>query len=74
MKKKDHEARLVKLAKEIAASGRHIGWYYVACELRRKGEPLALEVLEKEPIRFELERICAQSIDRKIRAKAPKQA
>jgi hypothetical protein len=65
VKKKDHEARLAKLAKVIAASGLHIGWWYVACELRRKGEPLALQVLEKEPIRSELDRICAESIKQK---------
>jgi len=61
VKKKDHEARLVKQAKEIAVSGKHNGWFYVAWELRSRGEPLALQVLDKEPIRSELDRICDKS-------------
>lgn len=53
------KARVIKRAKEVAASGRHVGWFYVAWELKEKmGEPLALQVLEKEPIRFEIDRIC----------------
>jgi hypothetical protein len=64
-KRKDHEARLIRRAREIAASGRHIGWFYVAHELRNLGEPLALQVLEKEPIRSELDRTCSESAKRK---------
>ena len=63
--RKDHEARLIRLAREIAATGRHIGWFYVANELKSLGEPLALQVLEKEPIRSELDGICAKSAKRK---------
>jgi hypothetical protein len=43
MKRQHHEARVVERAKKIARSGRHIGWFYVACELQHgRGEPLAL--------------------------------
>jgi hypothetical protein len=44
MKKQDHEARLVKRAKKMAKTGRHNGWFYVARELRDRGEPLAMEL------------------------------
>ena len=65
MKKQHHEARVVKGAKEIARSGRHIGWFYVASELRERGEPLALQILEKEPFRSEIDLICIEARKRK---------
>ena len=65
MKKKDHEARIMKRAREIAKSGRHNGWFYVAWELHENGEPLALQVLEKEPLRSDIDRICIVARKRK---------
>ena len=68
MNRKIREARILKRAREIAASGRHIGWYYVEAELHTKmGEPLARQVLAKPEIRAELDRICMDA--RKLRAK-----
>ncbi len=58
-KQKAHEQRIVKLAREIAATGRHNGWFHIAHELRTRGEPLALNVLECEPYRSELDQRCA---------------
>jgi hypothetical protein len=50
----------LRRAREIASSGRHIGWYYVASELRfQTGEPLAIEILDTPQMRDELDRICA---------------
>jgi hypothetical protein len=60
-RQKNHEQRLWRLAKEIAASGRHISWFYVASELAEKGEPLAYSLLEKEPVRSELDLICEKA-------------
>ena len=57
------EERIHRAARKVAKSGRHIGWWYVAHELRRGGEPLAVQVLEVEPIRSEINRICQASID-----------
>jgi hypothetical protein len=54
------QARLLRRAREIASSGRHIGWYYVASELRfQMGEPLAFQILDNPQVRDELDRICA---------------
>lgn len=58
MSLKKHEERVAKLARGIANTGRHNGWFYVACELREKGEPLALQILEKEPLRSEIDQTC----------------
>jgi hypothetical protein len=56
------EARILKRAREIARTGRHIGWYYVEAELRfQMGEPLAREVLANQQIRDELDRICTEA-------------
>jgi len=60
---KAREARILKRAKEIAATGDHIGWFYVAHALT--GEPLALQVLEKEPNRSEIDAICGKATKRK---------
>lgn len=58
---KAHELRIVKLAREIAATGRHNGWFHIAMELQsQRGEPLAQKVLEREPFRSELDRKCAE--------------
>ena len=65
MKKSDREQRTVKKAREIAKSGRHIGWWYVASELQfQGGDPQAIKILEQEPIRSELDRLCQQSLKR----------
>ena len=58
--RKAHEQRIVKAARKIAETGRHNGWFYVAWELRDQGEPLALDVLEREPYRSELDKRCAE--------------
>lgn len=58
MPKISREARLTKLAKQIAKTGRHSGWFHVTGELHDKGEPLAFRVLEKESVRSEIEAIC----------------
>ncbi len=55
-----HEKRVLKLAREIAETGRHNGWFYIAHELRKLGEPLALSVLEREPYRSELDKRCTE--------------
>ena len=66
MNRKAREARILKRAREIAKTGKHIGWYYVEAELRfQMGEPLAREVLANQQIRDELDRICAGA--RKLR-------
>lgn len=59
MKREDHRKRLGKRARAIAASGRHNGWFHLAWELRDLGEPLAVEILGEEPLRSELDRLCA---------------
>jgi hypothetical protein len=43
----DHAARITKRAREIAKTGRHNGWFWIAGELQQAGEPLAMQVLEK---------------------------
>lgn len=58
MFKTSRETRLAKLAKQIAKTGRHNGWFHVAGELHDRGEPLAFRVLENEPVRSEIEAIC----------------
>ena len=58
--RKAHEDRIVKLARRIAETGRHNGWFHIASELRAQGEPLAASVLEREPYRSELDRRCAE--------------
>jgi hypothetical protein len=64
--RKIREARILKRAREIAATGKHIGWYYVEAELRfQMGEPLARQVLSDQQIREELDRICTEA--RKLR-------
>src|SRR5687767_11986624 len=58
--RKVREARILRRAREIASSGRHIGWYYVASELHfQMGEPLAFEIIDNPQVRDELDRICA---------------
>lgn len=64
MKHKHHAERLTKRAREIAATGRHNGWFWIAGELQRGGEPLAMQVLEKEPLRSELDRTCQAARER----------
>ena len=60
-KQKAHEQRMAKLAREIAATGRHNGWFHIAMELQTKrGEPLAQQVLGREPFCSELDRKCAE--------------
>ena len=59
MKRGKHEQRIHREAREIAASGRHNGWFHVAGELSQRGLPLALELLGEEPIRSELDQLCA---------------
>jgi len=59
-KYKDHEQRIVKAARKIAETGRHNGWFHIAHELFAQGEPLALNVLEREPYRSELDKRCAE--------------
>lgn len=58
MKRSKHAERLHKLAREIAATGRHNGWFWVAGELSQAGYPLAIQLLAEEPIRSELDRLC----------------
>ena len=66
MNRKTREVRILKRAREIAKTGRHIGWYYVEAELRtRMGEPLAREVLANQQVREELDQICTAA--RKLR-------
>jgi hypothetical protein len=66
MNRKTREARILKRAREIAKSGRHIGWYYVEAELRtRVGEPLAREVLANQQVRDELDQICTEARKRR---------
>lgn len=59
--KKKQEERILKRARDLAATGRHISWFYVAHEIREKGEPLAEQLLEQEPIRSEIDRICEKA-------------
>ncbi len=54
-----HEKRILKLAWAIAETGKHNGWFYIACELQTQGEPLAKNILEREPYRSELDNRCA---------------
>ena len=63
--RKDHEQWIVKAARKIAESGHHHNWHDVACELRLQGEPLSLNVLERQPYRAELDKICAEVWRRK---------
>ncbi len=66
MNRKVREARILRRAREIASSGRHIGWHYVAFELHfQMGEPLAFEILDTPQVRDELDQICAAA--RRIR-------
>jgi hypothetical protein len=56
---KAHEKRILKLANQIAATGRHNGWFHIAMELENKrGEPLAQQILEREPHRSQLDKAC----------------
>jgi len=55
-----HEQRILKLARALADTGRHNGWFHVAHDLRVQGEPLALQVVEREPYRSELDKRCAE--------------
>lgn len=59
-KRETHEQRIVKQARKIAETGRHNGWFYIAWELRDGGEPLALDVLQREPYRSELDARCGE--------------
>jgi len=43
-----HEQRVLKLAQSAEAGGQN-NWHDVACELRMRGEPLALQILGEEP-------------------------
>ena len=66
MKAADRQQRTLKKARAIAKSGRHIGWYYVAAELQfGGGDPQAISILEKEPYRSELDRLCAKASQRR---------
>jgi len=60
---KAREARIMKRAKEVAATGDHLGWFYVAHAVT--GEPLAVQVLEREPNRSEIDAICEKATKRK---------
>jgi hypothetical protein len=71
VKPSDHAARITKHAREIAKTGRHNGWFWIAAELGRSGEPLAMRVLEKEPLRSELDRTYAATRAGKRGDKAP---
>ncbi len=55
-----HGQRIVKQPRGIAETGRHNGRFHIAWELRDQGEPLALDVLEREPYRSELDKRCAE--------------
>lgn len=55
-----HEQRILKQARKMADTGRHNGWFDIAFELRDQGEALALNVLEREPYRSELDKRCAE--------------
>jgi hypothetical protein len=70
--RKAHEDRIAKQARKIAETGRHNGWFYIACELRRQGEPLALNVLEREPYRSELDKKYTEVRRRMYGAPLPK--
>jgi hypothetical protein len=62
MSKTEREQRILKKAEEIARSGRHVGWWYVATELQFERErPLAISILEKEPFRSKLDSICEEA-------------
>lgn len=61
MKRKDHRQRLYGEARKIAATGRHNGWFHIAGELSQRGMPLAMEMLGEEPIRSQLDRLCAEA-------------
>jgi hypothetical protein len=63
--RKDHEQRILKAARKIAATGNYDNWLDIACELRLQGEPLALNVLEREPYRSEMDKTCAEVWRRK---------
>ena len=66
MDKSQREQRTIKKAREIAKSGRHIGWWYVATEMTVDGgDPKAVSILEKEPIKSELDALCQAAIKRK---------
>ena len=58
--RKAHELRILKQARKIAETGRHNGWWHITWELRDQGEPLALDVLEREPYRSESDKRCAE--------------
>jgi len=63
MSKSDQVARVLKLAREIAGSGRHISAFYVEHELRSKwGEPLATQVLADPKTKAEIDELCARAI------------
>jgi hypothetical protein len=54
-----HEKRILKLARAICETGNRNGWFYIACELQTQGEPLAKNILEREPYRSEFDNRCA---------------
>ena len=66
MRKTDHETRLAPRAKELAKSGRFKSGFFVIAELEiRHGEPLAMQILWREPFKSELDRICTEARKRK---------
>lgn len=70
MRKTDHEKRLAPRARELAKSGRFKSGFFVIAALETQhGEPLAMQILWKEPFKSELDRICAEARERKGEAR-----
>jgi hypothetical protein len=54
--------RLIRLAREIAKTGKHISWFYIEQELQfDRREPLAPAALSDPALRTELDKICAEA-------------
>ena len=61
-RKQNYETRILSRAKELAQSGRFKGWLHLAIDLQvLHGEPLALQVLDREPLKSDLNRMCAEA-------------
>ena len=61
-KKKNYESRILNRANELARSGRYKGWLHLAIDLQvLHSEPLASQVLDREPIRSDLNQLCTEA-------------
>jgi hypothetical protein len=70
-----NEARILERAHEIAMTGKNVGRHSVEVKLRFEfSDPLALEILNRQYIKAELDRICADALVIKASKRAAVQA